>query len=195
MSWQSRRILNILLSFSRTIRTSAVVAIVALSIVGSLEVLAEEDRAAGESSPALTQAPDENIPRVEILTPTHNGVLPSRSVSIILSYTLGADVDLRVNNQPVDQLLIGRTEEDATSHMVTQYWYGVVLEQGTNTITARATIDGVKGPESTVQVMVPDKPQSLSLKTRESRIPADGTLHRYHPGSVSGSQWECVPVE
>ncbi len=174
MSWQSRRIPNILLSFSRTIRASALVAIVVLSIVGSLEVLAEEDQAAGESAPALTQAPDVNIPRVEILTPTHNAVLPSRSVNIILRYTLGADVDLRVNNQPVDQLLIGRREADATSKMVTQYWYGVVLEQGTNIITARAIINGVKGSESRVQVMVPDKPNSLSLKTRESRIPADG---------------------
>jgi hypothetical protein len=111
---------------------------------------------------------------VKILAPTTDTVLDIPSSSVILQYPEGAKIELRVNGKVVDDSLIGRTETDATTKLVTQTWYGVSFKEGENTLTAQAQINGVAGNLATLKVMVRGDVQQITVESAEQRIPADG---------------------
>jgi hypothetical protein len=122
-------------------------------------------------------APNTNTPastEVKILTPTSDTVLDIPSSSVVLQYAEGAKLELKVNGAVVDSNLIGRTETNATQHLVTQTWYGVSFHEGENTITAQATVNGVAGQLISVKVQVRGTATKLTVQTVEARIPADG---------------------
>ncbi|RDH50746.1 TonB-dependent receptor [Fischerella thermalis] len=114
-------------------------------------------------------APNPHLP-IKILTPDTVVDLPATTV--ILQFPVGAEVELRVNGNLVDPSLVGRTETDADTNLVTQTWYGVSLKEGTNTITTQVV--GSSEPPVSVQVVVRGAPTQLKLETVETRIPADG---------------------
>ncbi|MEH1826295.1 MAG: TonB-dependent receptor [Nostoc sp.] len=127
------------------------------------------------------QGVNENLPvsptlpistAIKILTPTADSVVDVQASTVIVQFPVGSQVELRVNGTLVDPSLVGRTESDATTNLVTQTWYGVSLKEGVNTISAK--IIGGTEPPVTVQVAVRGAPQQLTLETVESRIPADG---------------------
>ncbi len=123
----------------------------------------------------IAQIAEEKTPvstAIKILTPTPNTVLDIPASTVMLQFSVGSQVELRVNGILVDPSLIGRTETDATTNVVTQIWYGVSLKEGINTISAQ--IVGTTEPPITVQVAVRGAPKQLKLSTVESRIPADG---------------------
>ncbi len=109
---------------------------------------------------------------IKIMTPTSDSVVDVPATTVIVQFPLGSQVELRVNGALVDPSLVGRTESDTTSNLVTQTWYGVSLKEGENTISAQVV--GGTEPPVTVQVAVRGAPQQLTLETVESRIPADG---------------------
>lgn len=109
---------------------------------------------------------------IKILTPTADSVVDVQASTVIVQFPDGSQVELRVNGVLVDPSLVGRTETDATTNLVKQTWYGVSLKEGANTISAQI-VEGTE-PPVTVQVAVRGRPQQLTLKTVESRIPADG---------------------
>ncbi|MBW4544267.1 MAG: TonB-dependent receptor [Symplocastrum torsivum CPER-KK1] len=111
---------------------------------------------------------------VRILTPTPGTVLDIPAATVILQFTEGSEVKLQVNGVAVDPSLIGRTETDKTTKLVTQTWYGVALQEGENTITAQATTNGVTSSPSFVTAQVRGEPTQLRVETVEARIPADG---------------------
>jgi hypothetical protein len=111
-------------------------------------------------------------PQIKILSPSADSVADVPAATVVLQFSVGANVELRVNGELVNRDLIGRTETDANSNLVTQTWYGVSLKEGENTITAQPV--GVGEPVSTVKVEVRGAPTSLTLDTVEARIPADG---------------------
>ena len=163
----------------QTLLTSkATMAAMALLLIASPEALGQEETepTAVEIQPTA-QNTQGTAPQVQIITPTADATVTSRSTTIILRYTLGSEVELRVNDRVVDNLLIGRTEEDETEGITIQNWYGVVLNPGENTITATASLNGVVSLKSSVTVTVPDQPTQLTLETVESGIPADGRSH------------------
>ena len=121
-----------------------------------------------ESSPAVTPT------EVKILAPAPETVLDIPSSTVILQYAAGAKVELRVNGNLVDPTLIGRTESDAKTNLVTQTWYGVSFREGENTITAQATNNGTALPVAEVKVMVRADAKTLTVEAVEKRIPADG---------------------
>lgn len=130
------------------------------------------------STPATEQSvkKPENAPQtsVKILSPTTDTVLDVPAVTVILQYPVGTQVELRVNDKAVDSSLVGRTETDATTNLVTQTWYGVSLQEGGNTISAQVVGNGVTQTLASVTVQVRGAPKQLKLETQEARIPADG---------------------
>ncbi|NEO71011.1 hypothetical protein [Moorena sp. SIO3H5] len=122
-----------------------------------------------ESTPSSTSKPKSSY--VKVLAPTSDKVLDIPATSIILQYALGAEVELRVNGKLVDPSFIGRTETDTLTNLITRTWYGIVLREGENTITA--TIAGSDNVIS-IPVQVRGTPDKLVVETREARIPADG---------------------
>ncbi|QLE55414.1 TonB-dependent receptor [Nostoc sp. TCL26-01] len=108
---------------------------------------------------------------IKILTPTANSVIDIPATEATVQFPAGSQVELRVNGVLVDSALVGKTETDANTNLVTQTWYGISLKAGENTLTAQI-IGGTEPPVS-VRVVVRGKPQKLTLETVEARIPAD----------------------
>ncbi|MEC4886561.1 MAG: TonB-dependent receptor [Scytonema sp. PMC 1070.18] len=109
---------------------------------------------------------------VKILNLTDNTVLNAPATTLVLQFPVDTNVELRVNGQLVDSSLIGKTETDVTTNLVTQTWYGVSLQEGGNTITVQ--IVGSQESSVSVKVQVRGAATQLKLETVESRIPADG---------------------
>lgn len=137
-----------------------------------------------EGSPTQTDPPSEgglggiaNVPastEVKILSPTPNTVLDVPATEVTVQFAVGSQVELKVNGVTVDSSLIGRTETDANTNLVTQTWYGVGLQPGENAIAAQATINGTTGQMTSVKVQVRGEVKQLKIQTVEARIPADG---------------------
>jgi hypothetical protein len=109
---------------------------------------------------------------VKILNIQAGTILDQASTPIVIQYPLGSKVELRVNGKLVDSKSIGRTETNSTTKLVTQTWYGIVLNTGENSISAQ--IADSKEPPVTVLAIVRGSPKKLSILSRETRIPADG---------------------
>ena len=126
------------------------------------------------SIPYLSQFPTgtPNSSTVRILSPTPDSVIDVGATPIIIQFPVGNDVELRVNGELSDRYLIGRTETDSETDLVTQTWYGVSLQNGENIISAQ--VIGSKEPAATIKVMVRGGAHKLKIDTVESRIPADG---------------------
>jgi hypothetical protein len=118
----------------------------------------------------IAQVAKENS--VKLLAPTPNTVVDVPATTVVVQFPVGASVELRINGELADSSLIGRTETDASTNLVTQTWYGVSLKEGENTITA--SVVGSSEPPATVKVQVLGAPTQLKLETVEARIPADG---------------------
>ncbi|RAM48524.1 MAG: TonB-dependent receptor [Hapalosiphonaceae cyanobacterium JJU2] len=161
--------------------------VINLSLEDKFSVLPEEHIATDNpttTSPAIQPfqpAADVKLPKglqqlastsVKILTPTPSAVIDIPATTVILQFPVGATVELRVNGDLVDPSLVGRTETDANTNLVTQTWYGVSLKEGANTITTQV-VGSSEAPVS-VQVVVRGAPTELKLETVEARIPADG---------------------
>jgi hypothetical protein len=110
---------------------------------------------------------------LQIISPTAASILDVPAATVVVQFPVGAALDLRVNDQLIDRALIGRTETDETTKLVTQTWVGVSLKSGSNTITALATIAGK--PESTsTTVTVRGGFSQLKVDTLEAQVNADG---------------------
>ncbi len=126
------------------------------------------------SIPYLSQFPNgtPNSATVQILSPTPDAVVDVAATPIIIQFPVGNEVELRVNGELSDRYLIGRTETDAETNLVTQTWYGVSLGNGENVISAQ--VIGSKEAPATVKVMVRGGAHELKIDTVEARILADG---------------------
>ncbi|MBD2595752.1 TonB-dependent receptor [Nostoc spongiaeforme FACHB-130] len=109
---------------------------------------------------------------IKILNPSTDSLVDIPATNVSVQFSSGSQIELRVNSVLVDASLIGRTETDSQTNLVTQTWYGVSLQAGENIISAQE----VGKPESSVKVLVVVRsvPKKLTLETLEARIPADG---------------------
>jgi hypothetical protein len=119
----------------------------------------------------LAQTP-ETASSVKILTPSPDSIADVPASTVILQFPPGEKIELRVNGVLVDSGLIGRTETNQQTNLVTQTWFGVSLKEGSNTISAH--IAGETEAAASVQVTVRGAPTKLQLETVEASIPADG---------------------
>jgi hypothetical protein len=122
------------------------------------------------ASSAVVNPAEANNNSVKIITPTTNTVADIPAATIIIRYLAGSPVELKVNGKLVDSSLIGRTETDTKTNIVTQTWYGVSLNAGENYIT----LQDVQGRQDAVKVQVRGVPTKVQLSPRENRVPADG---------------------
>ncbi len=79
-----------------------------------------------------------------------------------------------MNGITVDSTLIGRTEDNPTNNTTTQTWYGVIFEEGENTLTAEGKKDGISLNTASISVEVRGMPTEITISTVQARIPADG---------------------
>ncbi len=107
---------------------------------------------------------------VKILAPTPNFVVDIPATAVVLQYRVGSTIELKVNDRLVESNLIGRTETDSKTNLITQTWYGVSLSPGKNIITAKTN----QGEIATTTIQVAGAPTKIQLSTTETRIPADG---------------------
>ncbi|NEQ27047.1 MAG: TonB-dependent receptor, partial [Microcoleus sp. SIO2G3] len=139
---------------------------------------ANDEPAAAPSTQVTPEISESTTPlatrEVRILTPTPGTVLDVPAATVILQFTEGSAVNLQVNGVAVDPSLVGRTETDKTTKIVTQTWYDVALQEGENTITAQATTNGVTSSPSSVTAQVRGEATQLRVETVEAQIPADG---------------------
>lgn len=127
------------------------------------------------SAPVVPAVPEETAkPSVssslQILTPTTNSVADIPAATVIIQYLGSSPIELKVNGQLVDSKLIGRTETDTKTNIVTQTWYGVSLNAGDNIIVAQDN----QGNSAVSKVQVRGVPTKVLLTAKESRVPADG---------------------
>ncbi|MEM9161481.1 MAG: TonB-dependent receptor [Cyanobacteria bacterium P01_F01_bin.4] len=149
--------------------------------------------AASTPAPDLSQAVSSD--QVQILNPTVGSVLDVPAATVIVQFPVGADVELRVNDRLVDSELIGRTETDPATNLITQTWYGVALQDGSNTITLVRR--GDRSILQSVEVEVRGAPVEMRLIPREDGIPADGRSTGTLQGQLLDangniSNWEAV---
>ncbi|MGF1676734.1 MAG: hypothetical protein ACFCUV_24105 [Rivularia sp. (in: cyanobacteria)] len=130
---------------------------------------------APNSTQYISQFPKDtnNSATVRILAPTLDAVIDVPATPIIIQFPVGNEVELRVNGELSDRSLIGRTETDSETDLVTQTWYGVSLQNGENIISAQ--VIGSQEAAVTVKVIVRGGVHQLKVDTVESRIPADGS--------------------
>jgi hypothetical protein len=130
------------------------------------------------NSPVDSATPAPTVPsviplnpgEVRFVAPQLNTVVDVAATSVTLQFEIGAPVELWVNDKPVEKSLIGRTETDQPNNVVTQTWYGVPLQPGSNTL--KVIVNGQV--VASQQVQVRSEPVRLVVETLESRIPADG---------------------
>ncbi|HEY9801681.1 MAG TPA: TonB-dependent receptor [Leptolyngbyaceae cyanobacterium] len=134
---------------------------------GLRKLIAQTDGSDGGTPETSTTATG-----VKILTPTADSVLDVPASTISVQFPAGSQVELRVNGVVVDAALIGRTENDADTNLVTQTWYGVSLKEGENIVSAQI-VGGTEAPV-TVKVLVRGTAKKLTIETVEARVPADG---------------------
>lgn len=132
----------------------------------------EESQAGVETGTETNNAPVSN--ELKILSPQPNSVLDVPAATVTVQYPLGGQIELLRNGVTVDSTLIGGTETNNTTKVVTQTWYGVSLNQGENTLTAQIKVNGSTSEVTSLKVFVRGSANLLSLKTLEARIPADG---------------------
>jgi hypothetical protein len=107
---------------------------------------------------------------VKILAPTPNNVLDIPATVVVIQYRSDTTIELKVDGRLVDKNLIGRTETDSKTNLITQTWYGVPLSPGKNILTATSG----QGEVATATIQVAGAPTKIQLGTAETRIPADG---------------------
>ena len=145
-----------------------------------------------ETTPNLSQVVSSE--RVEILNPTVGSVVDVPAITVIIRFPADAEIDLYVNEDAVKNDLIGRTETDPNTNLVTQTWYGVPLAEGTNTLTIMGS-DGSVLQSSTVEVR--GRPVEMTLRSRESKLSADGRSTATLQGQLLDnngniSNWDAV---
>ncbi len=147
------------------------------SVEGTTTDLKQPDSHANNPTPqALTENNPEQLnqksaPQILILSPSMDTLSDIPAVTVILRLPLGAEAELSVNGRKINSNAIGRTDIDNAANTVTQTWYGVVLDEGENVITAK-----VVGEQAiaTTRVKLRGAATQLQISTLESRIAADG---------------------
>ncbi|HEY9635874.1 MAG TPA: hypothetical protein V6D14_20880 [Coleofasciculaceae cyanobacterium] len=107
---------------------------------------------------------------VRILTP-QSGVVASRSTNLAVQYNRDAQIQVRVNQKPLDPSIVTDQQRDATQNLVTQVWYNIPLDKGENTLTVQAG----NGTPVSVQLTVKDTTAQIEISpVGNPRVPADG---------------------
>ncbi|MDE4453691.1 SdrD B-like domain-containing protein [Psychrobacter sp. DAB_AL62B] len=88
---------------------------------------------------------------------------------------LGSIFTLYANGKVVSEEQIGKTAEQEKQNVTAFDYYAVDLQRGSNSLRGVATdLNGKVISEQTIKVLTPDTLQSISYRTQEQLVPADG---------------------
>lgn len=119
------------------------------------------------ANPGVNLAPNE----VRILTPK-TGVITSRSTNLIVQYNPDAQIQVSVNQKPLDPSTSTQKERDEAKNILTQVWYNIPLKKGENTIAVQAGNGTPASIKLTVQETAARKIEITPVG--KPRVPADG---------------------
>ncbi|MGB7442521.1 MAG: hypothetical protein WA919_15765, partial [Coleofasciculaceae cyanobacterium] len=136
--------------------------------------------------PEISQANNQ----VRIISPIP-GTSEERSTNLVVEYNAAAQIQISVNQQPLDPETI--TERSQTGDTVTQVWYNIPLAAGENTITVQA---GNGTPES-IQLTVPEQAtQEIEIfPVGDPRVPADGRSLLTLEGRITDENQQPITEE
>jgi hypothetical protein len=120
---------------------------------------------------SIAQSPATVSP-LKILTPTADTLLDVPAATVVIQFPQGQEVELLINGVVASPQLIGRTETNAATGIVTQTWYGVPLQEASNTIKLTAKSD--PNLSTAIGIQVRGEPKKMTVQTREAELPADG---------------------
>ena len=136
------------------------------------------------TNPGPTLAPNE----VRILTP-QTGVVTSRSTNLVIQYNPDAQIQVSVNQKPLDASTVTQKERNEAQNLVNQAWYNIPLEAGENTITVQAG----NGTPVSVRLTVQDTSARIELTpVGDPRIPADGRSTLTLQGRIVDEKGELI---
>ncbi|MBT9311296.1 TonB-dependent receptor [Leptothoe kymatousa] len=146
-----------------------------------------------ETAPNLS--PAVAAEQIEILNPTTESVVDVPAITVIVRFPANADLELRINDTAVSNDLIGRTESNPATNLVTQTWFGIPLDAGKNTLTVVRSSDGSILQSRLVEVR--GAPVEMTLRSRDSKIPADGRSTTVLQGRLldsngNVSNWDAI---
>lgn len=88
---------------------------------------------------------------------------------------LGSNFTLYANGKAVSAEQIGKTAEQEKQNVTAFDYYAVDLKRGSNSLRGVATdVNGKVISEQTIKVLTPDTLQSISYRTQDHLVPADG---------------------
>jgi hypothetical protein len=134
--------------------------------------LAPDPSTSAPSSPSKQIVTPTSENELSIVSPIPGVVLDQPATTVTIQYPLGSKVDILVNDKAADRGLIGRTETNQTTKWVTETWYGIILNQGKNTLSLRRS--GETKVTTSIEIQVSGQPKKIKVSTLETHIPADG---------------------
>ncbi|NET07955.1 MAG: hypothetical protein F6K16_25265 [Symploca sp. SIO2B6] len=141
-----------------------------------------------QSTLELSQIPDE----VRILTP-QTGVSKNSATNLVVEYNSQAQIQVSVNQKPLDPATTTSQEIDEARNLITQVWYNIPLEVGENIITVQAG----NGTPVSVELTV-EKVSSKQIEIYPSgnpRIPADGRSTITLEGDITDDNGQLITEE
>ncbi|HEY9708624.1 MAG TPA: hypothetical protein V6D48_10520, partial [Oculatellaceae cyanobacterium] len=137
------------------------------------------------ANPGVTLAPNE----VRIVTPK-TGVITSRSTNLVVQYNPDSQIQVSVNQKPLDSSTSTQQQRDEANNILTQVWYNIPLKKGENTITVQAG----NGTPASVQLTV----EETAARTIEitpvgnPRVPADGRSILTLKGQITDENGQLI---
>jgi hypothetical protein len=140
------------------------------------------------AAPVVSLAPNE----VRILTP-QTGITASRTTNLVVQYNADAQIQVSINQKPLDPSTSTQQERNQTENSITQVWYNIPLEKGENTLTAQAG----NGTPASAQLTVNETPvQKIELTAvGDPRVPADGRSTLTLQGRITDEKGELITEE
>jgi hypothetical protein len=123
-----------------------------------------------ESPLTPTMSPAVSPATVQIIAP-QTQTTGDRSTNLVIQYAPGTQVQVTVNQKPIDPTTPTQTQPDEANNRVRQVWYNLPLNQGENVITVQPT----GGTPVSVTVTVKELATTLEILPKtDPRVPADG---------------------
>ena len=134
---------------------------------------------------AVPLAPDE----VRILTP-QAGTTQQGTTDLVVQYNAEAQIQVSVNENPLDPDTPTHQERDEAQNLITQFWYDIPLEAGENTLTVQAG-DGVP---TSIQIAVAEKTaRNITIApVGNPQVEADGRSTIALEGQITDENGELI---
>jgi hypothetical protein len=140
-----------------------------------------------QTTPATTLAANE----VRILSP-QRGETPLRATNLVVQYNPEAQIQVTVNQKPLDPSIVTQQQRDETQNLITQVWYNIPLEKGENTLTVQAG----NGTPQSVQLTVQDSTARIEIApVGDPRVPADGRSTLTLSGQITDENGQLIPKD